>query len=44
MNDPRSVLYALSATAVASADPAQRVRLFLPDPPTERTIVIVCGR
>jgi glycerate 2-kinase len=44
MSDPRSVLHALFAAAVASADPAQRVRPFLPDPPKGRTIVVGCGK
>jgi glycerate 2-kinase len=44
MSDPRSVLHALFAAAVASADPARRVRPFLPDPPKGRTIVVGCGK
>ena len=44
MSDPRSVLHALFAAAVASADPAKRIRLFLPDPPKGRTIVVGCGK
>jgi glycerate 2-kinase len=44
MSDPRSVLQSLFAAAVASADPAKRIRLFLPDPPKGRTIVVGCGK
>ncbi len=44
MSDSHKVLHALLAAAVASADPAHRAKLFLPDQPKGRTIVVGCGK
>jgi len=44
INDPRRFLESLFAAAIASADPGQRVPLYLPELPKGRTIVVGAGK
>ena len=43
-SDPRRFLQSLFAAAIASADPARRISLYLPDKPNGRTIVVGAGK
>jgi glycerate 2-kinase len=43
-SDPRRFLQSLFAAAIASADPARRISLYLPDKPKGRTIVVGAGK
>lgn len=42
--DPRAVLRSLFDVAVATADPARSIPLFLPEPPRGRTVVVGAGK
>jgi len=43
-NEPRRFLQSLFAAAIASADPARRIPLYLPEKPKGHTIVVGAGK